>query len=111
MSDFQPVPPSSTPYTSAPEPVRSPVLSILSLVFGILGILGSFFLFGVGIVPGIAAIVLGVLGRRKEPAAKGLWLTGLITGIVAVVIGLIVLIGVIVLFSYAASQGATSTAP
>ena len=103
MSDYQPTPPPSTPYSSA-APAKSPILSILSLVFGILGILGSFFV-GSGLLPAIAAVVLGVLGRRKEPAARGFWLTGLILGIVAIVISLIVLIGFIALIATGAANG------
>ena len=105
MTDYEPTPPSATPYSPEPVAQRSPVLSILSLVFGILGVLGSLFLFGTGILPAVAAIVLGVLGRRKEPASKGLWLTGLILGIVGVVIAVIVWIAVGALVGVAASNG------
>jgi succinate dehydrogenase/fumarate reductase cytochrome b subunit len=90
MSDYQPTPPPSTPYASAPAPAKSPILSILSLIFGILGVLLSLFLFGTGFLPGVAAVVLGFLGRRKEPQAKGMWLTGLITGFVAIAIAIVV---------------------
>ena len=37
-------------------------------------------------------MVLGFLGKRKEPAAKGMWLTGIILGFVGVAIGLLSLI-------------------
>ncbi|MCU1474910.1 DUF4190 domain-containing protein [Amnibacterium sp.] len=90
MSDYQPTPPPSTPYASAPTPAKSPILSILSLIFGILGVLLSLFLFGTGFLPGAAAVVLGFLGRRKEPQAKGMWLTGIITGFVAIAIAIVV---------------------
>ena len=33
--------------------------------------------------------MLGFIARRKEPQAKGLWLTGIITGIIGFVISLI----------------------
>jgi Na+-driven multidrug efflux pump len=90
MSDYQPTPPPSTPYAPAPASGKSPVLSILSLIFGILGVVLSLFLFGSGILPGAAGVVLGFLGRRKEPQAKGMWLTGIITGFVAVAIAIVV---------------------
>ncbi|MGT2425990.1 DUF4190 domain-containing protein [Amnibacterium kyonggiense] len=111
MSDYQPQPPTSTPYSGPAQPVRpTPILSILSLVGGILGILTSFF--WIGLLFGAAGAVLGFIGRRREPQAKGLWLAGIITGIVGLVISLIVIVGFFVLIGIAASQGAfTSTAP
>jgi hypothetical protein len=104
MSDYQPTPPPSAPYTPAPAPAKSPVLSILSLIFGILGVVLSLFLFGAGFLPGAAAVVLGFLGRRKEPQARGMWLTGLITGFVAVGIAIIIWIGLAVIFGIASAS-------
>lgn len=85
-----PAAPEPTPYSAAPAAggSKAPVLSIISLITGILGLLGSwigfFSLVGlIGIFLPIAAIVTGFLGKKKEPqAAKGLWLTGLITGFI-----------------------------
>ena len=108
MSDYEPTPPSATPYVPAPAAQKSPVLSILSLVFGILGVLGALFLFGTGFLPAVAAIVLGFLGRRKEPAAKGMWLTGIILGFVGVVISIIVWVSFAILLGVAAQNGYTS---
>ena len=103
MSDYQPTTPSATSYGAVPER-RTPILSILSLVFGILGLLGSFF-FGSGILPAVAAIILGFLGRRREPqAAKGLWLTGIILGFVALAISIIVIIGFVALVAVGAAN-------
>jgi hypothetical protein len=72
------------------------VLSIISLVAGIIGILGFPVVAFIPIIGGVlglfipaAAVVLGFLGRRKEPAAKGFWLTGLITGFVGVLLAII----------------------
>jgi len=33
--------------------------------------------------------VLGFIGRRKEPAAKGMWLTGIILGFVGIAMALL----------------------
>ena len=74
-----------------------------------LGILTS--LFWIGLLFGAAGAVLGFIARRREPQAKGLWLTGLILGIIGFVISLIVIVLVIVAFAYAASQGYSTTAP
>ena len=117
MSDYQPTPPQSTPPPSgsyggsgAPAQPATPILSILSLIGGILGILTSFF--WIGLLFGAAGAVLGFIARRREPQAKGLWLTGIITGIIGFVISLIVIILFFVLIAFAASQGAySSTAP
>lgn len=61
---------------------KSPVLSIISMISGIVGLLLAYFAFG--LLFAIAAVVLGHLGQRKEKAAKGFWLTGLITGYLGV---------------------------
>jgi hypothetical protein len=73
---------------------KTPVLSIISMVSGIVGLLGvpvAFIPF-VGGVLGLffpaAAIVLAVLGKNKEPGAKAFWVTGLITGIVGAVLAI-----------------------
>lgn len=103
MSDYQPAPPPSTPYTGAPAPARSPIFSILSLVGGIVGVLLSFF-FGAGLLFGAAGVVLGFIGRRKEPQARGMWLTGIILGFIAVAISLIfILIGIIAAIAISSS--------
>ncbi|TQL48892.1 hypothetical protein FB562_1999 [Homoserinimonas aerilata] len=103
MSDITPpATPEPTPYSAAPAapaagaPAKAPVLSIISLVAGIIGFLGG----AIVILPFIgsvlqlffpaAAVVLGFLGKKKEPqAAKGLWLTGIILGFVGLAIALL----------------------
>jgi uncharacterized SAM-binding protein YcdF (DUF218 family) len=102
MSDYQPTPPPSTPYASAPAPAKSPILSILSLIFGILSVLMGLFPF-FSLLPGAAGVILGFLGRRKEPRAKGMWLTGIITGFVGVGIFLIWVL-IFIFVGIAASQ-------
>ena len=83
--------------TTAPAK-PTPVFSLISLIAGIVGVVGFFVVF-IPIVGGImqliipaAAVVLGFLGKRKEPAAKGMWLTGIILGFVGVAIGLLSII-------------------
>ena len=86
------------PYASAPSgaPVaKQPILSILSLVAGVIALLGT----PIGFVPiiggimglfiPIAAVVLGFLGRSKEPRARGFWLTGLITGFASLALAIL----------------------
>lgn len=84
-------------YTGAPASgAKAPVLSIISLVAGIVGVLGGaiviipFFGSVLQLFIPIAAIVLGFLGKAKEPdASKGLWLTGIILGFVGLLISII----------------------
>lgn len=71
-------PPPPPPPPSAQAVAPSKTLSLTSMIAGIVGIVLT--IFYVGILFDIAAIVLGFLGRSREPSAKGFWLTGLITG-------------------------------
>lgn len=121
MSDQTPPPPppsgdpyavpASTPYTEQPyaggsaAPVKSPILSILSLVGGILGVVIGFF--GWGLLFSIAGVVLGHLGRKREPNGKGMALAGLITGYVGIAINVIVLIIAIIAIIAAFSMSST----
>ncbi|TFD89633.1 hypothetical protein E3T56_02830 [Cryobacterium psychrotolerans] len=89
--------PAVGPYAGAPAQ-KPPILSVLSLVAGVIGIVGSpiAFIPFVGGVLGLffpaGAIVLGFLGKSREPRARGLWLTGIITGIVGVAVALLSLV-------------------
>jgi len=109
MTDVPPVSPEPTPaaqqppaysqpspgFAAAPPypagaPKKTPVLSIIALIAGIVGVLGSA---AIGpIIFGIGAVVLGFLGRSREPASKGLWLTGIILGFVAIVLAIIFIV-------------------
>jgi hypothetical protein len=85
----------SPAYTPAPA-APTPTLSIISLVLGILGVAAGFV--GFGLLFSIGAVVLGHLGQRREPGAKGFWLTGLITGYLGIAINVIVLAFLIIAF-------------
>ena len=81
------------PYASAPNgyapggvaPARG--LSITSMILGILGVLGA----GPGILLSIAAVITGHMAQRRQPYARGFWLTGLITGYAGILFGLLVI--------------------
>lgn len=79
-----------------PVPVTSPQdgLATASLVFGIIGVLTALIILG-GLL-GVVGIVLGIvaLGRRREGARKGMAVGGIVTGSIAVLItiGMIVVI-------------------
>jgi hypothetical protein len=86
------------PTPGGAAPAKSPVLSIISLITGILGVVTGFF--GWGLLFSIAAVVLGHLGKKKEPAARGFWLTGLITGYVGIAVNVVIL-GLAILATFA----------
>ena len=83
--------PAAGSYTGAPG-AKKQVMSIIAMIAGILGVLGS----GIAFIPvagtimgllfPVAAVVLGFLGKKKEPLAKGFWMTGIITGFIGVVL-------------------------
>lgn len=77
--------PAQSPYYAAsgygqPMPPRG--LSIASMVCGIVGVVLSFFF--IGFLPALAGVILGHIGRKKEPEARGFSLTGIITGYVGI---------------------------
>jgi len=69
-------------------------LSIASMICGIAGVVLS--LLSIGFLPGLAAVILGHIAAKKQPSAKAFWLTGIVTGYVAIAIGLIFLAFVII---------------
>lgn len=103
------MPPAYTP--AADGSSKTPILSILSIVASGLGILGFAIVF-IPIVGGIlglflpaAGVILGFIGRSKEPfAPRGLWMAGIIVGFVGVGIALLSLVIWIVIFASAASS-------
>lgn len=85
------------PYTAAPTSQQQ-TLGILALVFGIVGVLLSFV--GWGLVFALAAVILGHLALKREPAARGMAITGLVTGYaglaISVVWGIVLLAAVLI---------------
>ncbi|MGO4592937.1 hypothetical protein AB4Z18_03850 [Leifsonia sp. 2TAF2] len=100
----QPAPGYAQPYGQ--PAAKSPILSILSLVGGIVGIVLNL-AWGIGFLFGIAAIVLGFIGRNKEPQARGFWLTGIILGFVSIAIAIIYWIILAVIFASLANYSNT----
>ncbi|POH68553.1 hypothetical protein C3B60_05000 [Cryobacterium zongtaii] len=78
-----------------PSATKQPILSILSMIAGVIGILGSpvafFPIFGgiLAIILPAAGVVLGFIARNKEPNGKGFWLTGIITGFMGIALALL----------------------
>jgi uncharacterized membrane protein YedE/YeeE len=87
---------------AAQPAAASPSLSIISMILGILGFVIGFV--GGGLLFSIGAVVLGHLGQRKEPAARGFWITGLVTGYVGVLINVaVVAVWIAVVIGFAAA--------
>ncbi len=84
--------PYGQPNPYAQGPVQPRGLSITSMICGIAGLLFPFFLIS------LAAVIFGHLGRKREPAAAGFSLTGLITGYVGIALSALV-VGIIVVFA------------
>jgi hypothetical protein len=87
-------------YAALP-PVQPKGLAIASLILGI-GAIAFFFLL-LSLPVGIAAIITGHLAQRRQPYARGLWITGLITGYAGIALGVLAVIGFIVFFAVANS--------
>ena len=104
-----PTVPDPAPYSKPIPPgtgatATSPSLSIISMILGILGVIIGFV--GGGLLFSVGGVVLGHLGQRKEPEARGFWLTGLITGYIGILINIIVIIIWIIVLASLAGTGA-----
>ena len=73
------------------------------MILGILAFLANS-IFGIGLLPGIAAVVTGHMSQKRQPHAKGFWLTGLITGYIAILFSLLIGGFWIVAFALSASD-------
>lgn len=100
MSDYQPTPPSATPYTGSPAPAgdRTNVLSIIALVAAF-------------VVP-LAGIICGhiALGQIKRTGEKGhgLALAGTVLGYIFTIGYILLIVGSFILAGLAASAGYSS---
>ena len=90
----------AAPYGSAPRREPRNGLGIAALVLGILAVLTG--LFVVGAAFGLAAIVLGILGRgrakRGEATNGGMALAGIVLGVLGVLLTILVVVGIASLF-------------
>ena len=90
-------------YYAAPQLPKG--LAIASMVTGIVGVFFSFG-YGLGLLPSIAAVITGHLARKRQPYARGMWLTGLICGYVGIGISLLAIIGIIFFIVFIATNPA-----
>jgi len=101
-----PAPPAygAAPAYGTPGPPQG--LSLASMITGIGGLVLSFF--GVGLLASIAAVITGHMATKRQPYAKGLWLTGIITGYVGILFALIAIGFIIFFFVIAVAAGVSS---
>lgn len=108
-----PAPYGAAPHGAAQPPRGGPgapsalgrTFSVLSLVAGVVGLASTLFTFGLTVVFAVVGVVLGHVASRREPAARGLWLGGLITGYVGVLATICLWVG---LLAFWVAFGATS---
>ena len=96
----QPYPSPSTPYAPvAAGPAQT--LSIIAMIAGIVGVLGSFV--GIGFLPAVAGVIMGHIAQKRQPWAKGFWVTALVTGYVGVAISVAIGLFALIIFLAAVS--------
>ncbi|MFT7765400.1 DUF4190 domain-containing protein [Clavibacter tessellarius] len=106
---------SDSPYAAPYQPGQGGApkkgLAITSLVLGIVSVVLSLPLWFLTFFVGIAAIITGVLARKRNPGTKGFWLTGLILGIVGVLVSIVVALVVVVFVNAAIQTGEINGTP
>lgn len=77
-------------------------IAIASLILGIVAVVFSCFFTYVSVPCGIVGLILGIIGMKKCPTAKGMAIAGLVLSIVSLVL---VILAVTVLVGLFASMG------
>lgn len=103
----------AAPYAVAPAR-ESNSLAVAALVVGIIGLLGAFCFGFPGLLLGLIAVVLGIMGIRRAnelPGApqKGLAVAGIVIGSISLLIGLA--IAALIVFGAAMSDSDINTDP
>jgi hypothetical protein len=105
--------PGPSPY-AAPTGGTSPKqgLSLTSFIVGLAGLLILSWIPILGLIVGIAAVVLGFMAKGREPGApQWMWIVGVIAGFVTILINLFFTIGFIALVSIGSQVGNLPTSP
>ena len=106
-----PATPPATPYTAPAGTAPKQGLSLTSFILGLAGIVFSWALI-FGLLVSVAAVILGFIAKGKEPnAPKWMWIVGLITGGIGVLISLLILVFWIIAFATFASVGGLTQIP
>lgn len=97
MSDYQPMPPTSTPYTGAPVPQTER--------FNVLSIVG----FVLAFVVSLGAVICGHIAlaqiKRTGERGRGLAIAALILGYLGILLGIILAIVYVVIIAAAVNSG------
>jgi hypothetical protein len=72
--------------TTTKNPSSNNTLAIVSMVLGIVSLTGP------GLFLGIPAIILAIIALKKNPADRGMSITGLVTGAVSTLLSFLVII-------------------
>lgn len=92
-ANVPPVPPQPTPAAAGPKQT----LSLTSFITGLASVVFSWIPV-LGFLAALAAIIIGFMGKSKEPGApKWMWMVGIIAGFVGVLLGIVFIFTVIVL--------------
>jgi hypothetical protein len=99
--------------TATPPPEPKNGMGVAALIFGILGLLTCWWLPVVGLVLGVLALIFGIVGRGRAKRGLagngGMALTGLLLGILSIIVNIILsLIVGFGLFAFFQSGGGTS---
>ena len=76
-------------------------LALASMITGIAGLF-------VGTLASIAAIILGHMAKKQQPYARGMWMTGLITGYIGIAFTVLAIIFIVVFFVILGAAGVSS---
>jgi hypothetical protein len=76
-------------------------LALASMITGIAGLF-------VGTLASIAAIILGHMAKKQQPYARGMWMTGLITGYIGIALTVLAVIFLVVFFVILGAAGVST---
>lgn len=96
------------PYPPAPGSYGGPPprngMGIAALILGLVSIVGAF-VAGLGIIPGVLAIIFGGVGYRRstrgEATNRGIAIAGIVTGIIGVLLAILAIVLLITVFRHA----------
>ncbi len=77
-------------------------MSLAALILGIVGLVGDWFLGWLGIIPPVLAVIFGILGR-KSGKNRGMATAGMVMGIIALALWVIVIVLIGIVFAAGSS--------
>jgi hypothetical protein len=93
-----PAPGQQSPYAAPGGPGPKQTLSLTSFIVGLAGLLILSWIPILGLLVGIAAVVLGFMAKGREPGAPSwMWIVGVISGFVTILVNLLITVFVLIL--------------